>query len=117
MKGLFYFVLFLFGAFAMNIDNLFFEFVSGVWYGLMAFNFIVYIVMIPKDSIRRFILLAERKNRPLPINTMLLLTLVKWCFAFIFGHIYMAPVMLLVEFLCYYRIKINLPKHLASGKI
>ena len=101
----------------MNINNVFFELISGIWYGLMAFNFIVYIIMLQKDSIKRFVLLAKKKNRPLPINTILSLALIKWGLAFLFGHIYVAPVMLLVEFVCYYRIKINLPKKLISGKI
>lgn len=110
MKGILMILLFMFGAYAMNVDHWLFKTISFLWYAFVGFILTINIATFSKHSLDKLIKRIKAEGVKINMRNNLIHVIIKWTLAFFLGHIYLAPFAFLIEFISLYRIMIHLPK-------
>lgn len=111
MQNVIILTVFVFGAYCVNLDYWLFQIISFLWYVWTGAVIMMHIFMLPNEAIKDFVVEARKRAPNLNMKRFIVTAMLKWLLAFLFGHIYIAPIALALEFINSFRIMIKLQKN------
>lgn len=110
MQRFLFFVLFALGAFSHCFDGLFFQVINFIWFVFIGFCLVMFLILLNKECVEEFCRTSKTKKPKINLTKTFILNFILWGITAIAGHVIVAPVMLLLTFVFFYRVSKRLLK-------